>query len=323
MAVSSSLMPEGSAESVESLQMPVLLRGSLARSIYERMLREEQLRQFDRRRWYSCDLSLIDAHLRESFIQMHCDEETEEFIDLCYTKADWYFTHLFHSIARTFLCFFMSSTSANGLLGRGSMFVFSDKQLHALLGDDMKLVNVSSISNDSILLDVGAGDGKVTQVMAQYFSSVYTTEISPVMRKLLAKRGFTVLDVDEWQSNGIFYDLISCLNVLDRCDQPLTLLQQMKTRLKENTGRILLALVFPFSQYVEVNGRNGDHRAKEQLLVEGNSLETQLMSFRDNVLKPNGLEIVKWTKLPYLCEGDLDLTYYWLYDVVMLLKPIS
>jgi len=217
----------------------------------------------------------------------------------------------------------MSSTSVNGLLGRGSMFVFSDQQFKALMGEHLANNNSYSSNNDKLLLDLGAGDGKVTAVMAQYYNKIYATEISPVMRKILSKKGYNVLEIDEWHQNGISYDLISCLNLLDRCDKPLTILRQMKSSLKEKTGLILLALVLPFSQYVEVNDKRSDHKASEILNVEGNHFETQLASFRDNVLTPNGLQIVKWTKLPYLCEGDLDLTFYWLYDVVMLLKPID
>ena len=36
----------------------------------------------------------------------------------------------------------------------------------------------------------GAGDGKVTEVFARYFTNVYVTEMSPVMRRQLSKRGF-------------------------------------------------------------------------------------------------------------------------------------
>ncbi|KAG8145641.1 hypothetical protein E2320_012163, partial [Naja naja] len=32
-----------------------------------------------------------------------------------------------------------------------------------------------------------------------------------------------VLGINEWQNTGFQYDVISCLNLLDRCDQPLTL----------------------------------------------------------------------------------------------------
>ena len=68
---------------------------------------------------------------------MDCDEETQKFLNLCYEKSDWLFTQMFHSFAKSVLCLFMSSTSVNGLLGRGSMFVFSDNQFRLLMGDNL------------------------------------------------------------------------------------------------------------------------------------------------------------------------------------------
>ena len=310
--------------------MPVLLRGSIARSIYERMQREDQLRQFDKTRWYQVDRDALSTQLNQTFVQMDCDRETQQFLDVCYEKSDQYFTHLFQSIARTILCLFMSSTSVNGLLGRGSMFVFSDAQFRSLLGQYLDVgINLDKNSDnyslnghsDKVLIDLGAGDGKVTEVMAKYFGKTYTTEISPVMRKILIKKGFEVLEIDRWAEKGRSYDLVSCLNVLDRCDKPLTMLDDIKQSLRPN-GIILLALVLPFSQYVEVNdGKRSDHRPSEVLAIEGQTFEKQLVSFTENVLRPKGLQVVSWAKLPYLCEGDIDLTYYWLYDVVLVLKP--
>lgn len=305
-------------ETTTTLTTRPFLRGSLARSLYDRMIREEQLKNFNRTRWYKCDLSLIPEGTRNKFIQMTCDDETEEFIENCYEKADWYFTHLFHSFARTILTLFMTSTSANGLLGRGSMFVFSDKQFVSLMGGEESLAKTAN--SRKTLLDLGAGDGNVTQIMANYYKSTFVTEISPVMRKILAKRGYEVLEVETWTQTNLTFDLIACLNLLDRCDRPLTILKEIRSKLTPGSGRLLLALVLPFSQYVEVNGKQSDHKPAEQLPIDGDNFEDQLVSFDADVLRPNGLEILSWTRLPYLSEGDLDLTFYWLYDVVMVIR---
>lgn len=48
------------------------------------------------------------------------------------------------------------------------------------------------------------------------------------------------------------YDVISCLNLLDRCDDPLHLLRDIKRSLVPRTGRVILATVLPFQPYVEV-----------------------------------------------------------------------
>lgn len=58
------------------------------------------------------------------------------------------------------------------------------------------------------------------------------------------------MDSEKWYKNDVKYDVISCLNLLDRCNTPLELLQQIKTALAPD-GRVLLALVLPFSAFVE------------------------------------------------------------------------
>ena len=67
-----------------------------------------------------------------------------------------------------------------------------------------------------------------------------------------ACRRVRVLAVEEWERTGFQYDLISCLNLLDRCETPLDLLKGMQRSLVPGTGRVILALVLPFQPYVEI-----------------------------------------------------------------------
>ncbi len=62
----------------------------------------------------------------------------------------------------------------------------------------------------------------------------------------------SLLGIDEWHRTGFQYDLISCLNLLDRCDEPLQLLQDIRRSLLPHTGRLVLAAVLPFQPYVEL-----------------------------------------------------------------------
>jgi hypothetical protein len=48
------------------------------------------------------------------------------------------------------------------------------------------------------------------------------------------------------------FDVISCLNVLDRCERPLTLLSQMRDCIPVDVGRIIVALVLPYKPFVEL-----------------------------------------------------------------------
>lgn len=60
-----------------------------------------------------------------------------------------------------------------------------------------------------------------------------------------------LLDVEMWPEAGIKFDVITCLNLLDRCDRPLSLLQELKASLNPG-GRVVVALVLPFNPYVEI-----------------------------------------------------------------------
>ncbi|CAD1474265.1 unnamed protein product, partial [Heterotrigona itama] len=197
------------------------------------------------------------------------------------------------------------------LLGRGSMHVFSCEQFQ-------KLMAASGFRGPwHSLVDLGAGDGATTAHVAHLFEKVYATDISTPMRWALAKKKFTVLDVEKWYESGPF-DVILCLNLLDRCDRPNTLLRRLRSSLAPG-GRLVVALVLPFSPYVEV-GERGDHKPSEYLPVKGNGLEGQIASLVDRVFAPLSLRCLVWSKLPYLCEGDLGQAYYFLDDVVFVLE---
>nr|VZI23792.1 unnamed protein product [Spirometra erinaceieuropaei] len=243
--------------------MAVKLRSPLARLIYEKYEHAQEHMNSNHDYWYSVRNEYLSTELMKIFLQSEQDEETTAFLQNCYEKSDWFFTQLYHSISKSVLTWFMTVTSANGLLNRGSMFVLSTAQFRRLLG-------VTSDWHAKRLLDLGAGDGKVTAKMAPLFDEVYTTEMSPVMRWRLKQANFTVLDVDKWDqlpetsdtsvdlaSSSSSkpaqpeYDVVSCLNLLDRCSEPLTLLRRIREVLKPGSGLLVLAVVFPLKQYVE------------------------------------------------------------------------
>ena len=60
-----------------------------------------------------------------------------------------------------------------------------------------------------------------------------------------------VLTIEDWPQVDYTFDVISCLNLLDRCDKPMTILKYIHKKLTPGTGRLLLALVLPFHPYVE------------------------------------------------------------------------
>ncbi|XP_037086028.1 methyltransferase-like protein 9 [Pollicipes pollicipes] len=290
------------------------LRSAIGKSLYEKIKSDEQLKLMDKSQWYAVDLSQVDPSHAELFLPLGVDDETEAFLERCHEKSDWIFSQLWHSVVKAVLTVFMTHTSVNGLLRRGSMFVFSRRQFVRLLG-------VTGRWRADRLLDLGSGDGSVTQIMAEHCDRVSVTEISSIMRSILHGKGFAVLDVDTWHESPVRYDLITCLNVLDRCDRPLTLLQQMRAALKPG-GLLVVALVLPLAPYVE-QGVNANHKPVETMDPGGSTFARQVSGVINNVFTPAGLRVERWSRLPYLCEGDLEQAFYWLSDAVFVLRPES
>merc|ERR1719427_2000165 len=262
------------------------------------MAAERELEQFDRSDWYSVKLNrLTTDSTREAFTQLHCDDETEAFISSSFEKSDWIFTQLWYNLAKSILSWFYCQTDINGKLDRGSMFVFSKEQFLTIskLDPDMKLDK---------MLDLGAGDGKPTQSMSGFFTETFATEVSAPMRKSLHLKGFKVLEIESWvEPEG--FDLISALNLFDRCDKPLSIVRDIHTSLKPG-GFFLVALVLPFKPYVEsVPG----HKPSEKINIAGATFEAQVET-AVSMFEEIGFRLESWARVPYLCEGDLNRPLY-------------
>jgi len=200
-------------------------------------------------------------------------------------------------------------TTSNGILGIGHMFVFSTQQLQTLLGDAV----------GGRLLDVGSGDGNVTSRFAPLFNDIVCTEVSSVMAAELRRKGFRCVETYELTetllleglqreggnqpSRPLQFDVISCLNVLDRCSRPHTLLKQMAALLKPDTGLLLLAIVLPFEPFVEnvVSWTQSD--PEEVLLETYDDWEESVQCLIQDVFVPLGLKVKSFSRVPYLCCG--------------------
>lgn len=64
-----------------------------------------------------------------------------------------------------------------------------------------------------------------------------------------------------------------------------------------------------------------DHIPTENIRLEGQSFEEQVTCLVRHVFEPAGFELERFTRLPYLCEGDLQQSFYVLDDAVFVLKP--
>ncbi|KAG1935681.1 methyltransferase-like protein 9 isoform X2 [Pimephales promelas] len=290
------------------------VRSPLARSLFMNMETETETETpgYEAQQWYRCNPDLLGESVRSVFVQSRLDEETLAFLQKSEEKSSWLFTQLYHSLFSTIFSPIVSRTSINGFLGRGSMFVFSKDQFQRLL-------QIEPEWKGRRMLDLGAGDGGVTEVMGCHFNEVFTTEVSTPMKWHLQRKSYSLLGVDEWHRTGFQFDLISCLNLLDRCDEPLQLLRDIKKSLVPGTGRLILAAVVPFQPYVETGG--SWVRPKEHIKLEGKSWEDQVTQLHSDVFLKMGFELEAVTRLPYLCEGDMYRDYYMLDDAVFVLKP--
>jgi 2-polyprenyl-3-methyl-5-hydroxy-6-metoxy-1,4-benzoquinol methylase len=104
-------------------------------------------------------------------------------------------------------------------------------------------------------LDVGAGDGGVTAELAPLFGEVLATEASSHCVRAIRKRGIHCECTSDLSSLGDRrWDVVACLNVLDRCARPLDLMADLHRLAEPGHGRVLLALVLPYRPWVEDGG---------------------------------------------------------------------
>jgi len=59
---------------------------------------------------------------------------------------------------------------------------------------------------------------------------------------------FRVVDIDKWQTKK--YSLITALNLLDRIDHPVKLVNQLRASVRDD-GLVLLAIVLPYNPCYE------------------------------------------------------------------------
>ena len=207
------------------------------------------------------------------------------------------------------LRWFLSDFDINGLLGTYPMHVLSTQQFRELLGSDV----------GGRLLDIGAGRGDVTSQLAQLFEEVTVTETSKPMIKRLEKFGYRVWfgDFAERIAPPEQFDVVSLLNVLDRCDRPLGLLAAARAALQPG-GKLILALVLPYRPFVYDHG--SARAPRERLPLGDQGFESSVWELITLVLKPLGFQIESISRAPYLSGGDADHALYELDDLIVVCK---
>ncbi|KAF7634441.1 hypothetical protein Mgra_00006196 [Meloidogyne graminicola] len=302
-------------------------RSRLVRLLIEKEQSDQFLATSERDHWYSVDFQLFNnSNLKDLFTLGNYDDETEEFLnnsfeisnsvcvqslrhlankkrknflsfDSLTIMSSWLFVgkkgKIYYSFMASLLSFFFTKTNINGILGRGSMFLFSRQFLQ-------KFLNLPSdwSSTEKRLIDIGAGDGTITLILQHLFKDVTAVEASKIM---------------EWH----------------RHYAPSNLLKNLHSLALENNCFVLLSVVLPLNIYVEFNFDEEKESndllflpfSKNKNLIK-NSFEKHAEILIKDVLIPAGFEIVKWSKLPYFSEGDLSRAFYKLDDAIFLLKAV-
>ncbi|XP_070509002.1 protein-L-histidine N-pros-methyltransferase [Chironomus tepperi] len=301
-------------------------RGILARALYDKYHNDAYIENYDMKLWYKLPndgKEIIDRYRSKFFNLTEPDPITLHWISQSKSKSADLWLQLWHIICKAILKLFLTQTCCNGLLKRGSMFIMSEVQFANFLHSGGFQFGSDSHIN---YLDVGAGDGEITLRLAQALThlnsnislNVYASESSYIMKDRLREKNFTVINDIRSLEN---VHLISALNVLDRCSDPKTLLNDIHQSLHPN-GRALLALVLPYNHFVE---RSSSHLPVEALLPHW---PTKSLPFNEEIniffqtLESMGFRIESFTKSAYLCEGDLRQSFYWLIDILVIVSKV-
>jgi len=272
-------------------------------------------------RHYRIATALLPPHLACVVQPLAADAATHEFLASC--RPDYCKSCLAALLRRL-----MSVTDTNGLLGRGGMFVLSEAHVAELLRPMVEdRVRRGAAARLDKLLDVGAGDGGVTAMLAHAFREVHCTEVSGAMLRRLAAAGYRAiaaphLSREAFPEDGT-YDVVALLNLLDRCDHPGQALAAAR-RLVKADGRVLLAVVLPFSEFVEEGtvkrAVHGPLPMAGARCGDGASFEASLAALLTRAVEPAGLVVERVARVPYLCRGDHRKAYYVLSDAIVVCR---
>lgn len=253
---------------------------------------------------YDCDLNELAPALRDRFVQLGPDQSLADYFERARRERHGRLLTWLHRSLRGLL----SDFDINGLLGTYPMHVLGTEQWRHLLPEA-----------SGRLLDVGAGNGDVTAALAPLFDDVTVVETSRLMARRLAQRGYRCHKLDPATDGvpGGPYDVISLLNVLDRCDKPLTLLAEARAALAPR-GRLVIALVLPYRPFVYDGALS--RAPAERLPLTRPTWEGATSELCELALAPLGLEVESVSRVPYLSGGDAHRALYELDDVVLVCR---
>jgi len=260
---------------------------------------------------YDCDTSALPPELRSRFARLELGDAGHAFVGRAMSTRPGRARTALQRALRTV----MSDFDANGLLGMYPMHLLGTEQWRSLL----------PWAVGALHLDVGAGSGDVTRTLSPLSAETVTTETSKVMARNLRRRGFRCFEADLARSElpDPPYGLITCLNVIDRCVRPVTLLERLSAGLAPG-GTLVLATPFPFDPFVYDGPRSLDPEERLDIGASGpQTWEQSVASLAVHVQTHLGLRVETVSRVPYLCQGDADQPLYVLDDALLVCRKLD
>ncbi|MDD9943060.1 MAG: methyltransferase domain-containing protein [Myxococcales bacterium] len=259
---------------------------------------------------YSCDVSSFPWPLREAFVELTQDAAAEAFVRQAASRPPgrlrtWAFRQL-----RTF----MSDYDAYGNLGMYQMHLLSTEQWRTLLACPAGAAKLGQV------LDVGAGRGDVTRSFLPLCETCHAIEPARSLRAELQNLRVCVKRWDLCQTTVPAeerYDLIMCLNVIDRVSHPKTLLRHAMQALRPG-GRLVIAVPLPLAAHVDRGRVTVDQ--EEPLPEPAARWEQGVIALTEKLFGGLGLQTVRFTRAPYLCRGDAESSLYALDDALFVCR---
>lgn len=260
---------------------------------------------------YECNLETLSPELRRAWIPLTRDLETERFIE----RAQAHRASALQYRLAQLLGVVLSDFDVNGLLGLYPMLLLTTLHWKKLLGSQPR----------STLLDVGAGNGDVTDRLAPLFSNVHTTEHSRMMVRRLRRKGYTCVRVplaDPLPSDAVALpavcEVVTCLNVLDRTSHPRRVLSAAAQRVAAG-GLLVVAVPLPLGPFYYDGARTLDPIQRFSLSGSDWLSQTpQLVRWLSEQLEH--FELAALTRCPYLSGGDPQRPLYVLDDAVVVFR---
>jgi SAM-dependent methyltransferase len=261
---------------------------------------------------YAADLRLLPPGV--PFVELRFDAGAAEYVRGAVRARPGRFLTWLHGL----LTHFWSDFEVNGWLDLYPMFVLSTAQWAFLL-ESTTAAALELERPRGRLLDVGAGRGDVTRELSRLFETTTVTETSSPMAKRLRRQGFEVVEGDLADQGALpqRFDAVSLLNVLDRCDRPLSLLSSARLQLGHG-GLLIVALVLPYEPIVLERGQR--RAPEERLPITASTFEAAASELVEFVLRPLGLRVEVLSRAPYLSGGDADAPLYELDDLIVVCR---